>query len=295
MQDFRMETFLAVCRTMNYTRAAEELNLTQPAVSQHIRYLERFYGARLFAYGGKKLSLTEQGKLLRSAALSIAHDQRSLRDKMAAAGARRLNFGVTLTAGEYLAVPPVARYLKENPRAGLRMVVADTDALLEHLDRGEIDFALVEGFFDKQEYDCLVYRTERFFPVCGATYQFEDEPCTLEALLSQRLLLREPGSGTRAVLEHALAARNLTVYDFPLRTEIASINIIKALAEENCGIAFLYEAAVAAELKKGTLRRIALDDWNVSHEMTFLWRTGSLFAQEYQAVFHDWRQSQPTV
>ena len=55
MLDFRVETFLTVCRTMNYTRAAEELNITQPAVSQHIAHLERDYGVPLFAYRNKKL------------------------------------------------------------------------------------------------------------------------------------------------------------------------------------------------------------------------------------------------
>ena len=66
MQDFRVETFLTVCRTMNYTRAAKALNITQPAVSQHIAHLEKAYGARLFDYRGKRLTLTEAGELVRS-------------------------------------------------------------------------------------------------------------------------------------------------------------------------------------------------------------------------------------
>lgn len=62
MQDYRVETFLAVCRTLNYTRAAEELNITQPAVSQHIAFLEKEYGAKLFSYANRKLSLTPAGR-----------------------------------------------------------------------------------------------------------------------------------------------------------------------------------------------------------------------------------------
>ena len=64
MLDFRMETFLAVCRYMNFTRAAEKLNITQPAVSQHIRFLEKHYNTKLFRYEGKKLELTEKGRRL---------------------------------------------------------------------------------------------------------------------------------------------------------------------------------------------------------------------------------------
>ena len=70
MLDFRMETFLAVCRYMNFTRAAEKLNITQPAVSQHIRFLEKHYNTKLFRYEGKKLELTEAGEILKNASQS---------------------------------------------------------------------------------------------------------------------------------------------------------------------------------------------------------------------------------
>ena len=99
MLDFRVETFLTVCRTMNYTRAAEELNITQPAVSQHIAHLERDYGVPLFAYRNKKLQLTDAGALLRDALSTMAHDERLLRDRMrsSATGARvELSLGMTL-------------------------------------------------------------------------------------------------------------------------------------------------------------------------------------------------------
>ena len=90
MQDFRVETFLTVCRTMNYTRAAKALNITQPAVSQHIAHLEKAYGARLFDYRGKRLTLTEAGELVRSTLSIMDHDERLLRERVAAAvsGAR---------------------------------------------------------------------------------------------------------------------------------------------------------------------------------------------------------------
>lgn len=79
MLDFRIHTFLCVCRHMNYTRAAAELHITQPAVSQHIRYLEREYGAKLFSYKGKHLQLTQAGHILWNAATAISHDDTLLK------------------------------------------------------------------------------------------------------------------------------------------------------------------------------------------------------------------------
>ena len=117
MQDFRMSTFLSVCRTLNYTRSAAELNITQPAVSQHIAYLEKAYGAKLLSYRGKKLALTPAGELLRDAAATMAHDEATLRDAIAALAGprRRLRLGMTLTAGEYVLAEPLAHYLVGHP------------------------------------------------------------------------------------------------------------------------------------------------------------------------------------
>ena len=99
MLDFRIDTFLEVCRLMNYTRAAEQLNLTQPAVSQHIRWLEEQCGVKLFHYENKQLNLTAAGQMLRSAAITMKQDQMFLYRRMQEADSEDadLCFGVTPT------------------------------------------------------------------------------------------------------------------------------------------------------------------------------------------------------
>lgn len=79
MLDNRIHTFLAVCQEMNFTRAARKLHITQPAVSQHIQYIERYYGVHAFRFEGKKLFLTPEGKLLRSALLTMKNNEDSLK------------------------------------------------------------------------------------------------------------------------------------------------------------------------------------------------------------------------
>ena len=247
MLDFRVETFLTVCRTMNYTRAAEELNITQPAVSQHIAHLERDYGVPLFAYRNKKLQLTDAGALLRDALSTMAHDERLLRDRMrsSATGARvELSLGMTLTAGEYLVAAPLADYLRRHPELHVAVRSGGTSELLALLNAGEIDCAFVEGFFDKNAYAWDVFRTERLVCVCAADHEFAARPVRVEDLFDERLIVREPGSGTRAVLEHALAAQNLTVDGFAQASVVESLDVIKILVEHDLGISFLYEAAV---------------------------------------------------
>ena len=287
MLDFRVDTFLAVCRCMSFTRAAAALHITQPAVSQHIRALEAQYGVRFFSFEGKKLTLTDAGRLFLRTATTMRHDAQHLRDALGSlsGGGRRLVFGATLTIGEYVMPAPLARLLAAEPNVSLRMIVANTAELLRGLDRGDIDFALVEGFFDKSEYDSLPYLTERYVAVCAPGYRFRQPVHTLEDLLGERLLTREPGSGTREILERRLREHNLTVRDFRAVTEIGSLNAIKALVRMGQGVAFLYEPTVRAELESGALREIALSGFPVLHDFTFLWRKSSVFAQTYREIF----------
>lgn len=286
MLDFRMETFLTVCQCMNFTRASEKLNITQPAVSQHIRFLEKHYNTRLFRYEGKKLRLTGAGEILRNASLTMMHDELSMQNEMTKAdGEREIRFGATRTVGDALMGRILESYLEKYPDARIHMEVENTKELLARLDGGEIDFALVEGFFKKSEYDYQKYSDEKYIAVCSPDYQFQEKPDHIENLFQERLLLREKGSGTREVLERYLDAKNLSVSDFMRVTEAGSLQTIKELTKAGCGITFLYEVAVRDELESGTLKEIPLKDFHVSHEFTFIWRRGSIYADQYREVF----------
>ena len=294
MLDFRVETFLAVCQTMNFTRAAEQLHITQPAVSQHIHALEEQYSTKLFRSQGKQLQLTESGRLFFRTAAAMHHDDLRLREALHQENTRRrLRFGATLTIGEYIMPGPLHRLLEREPDIQLYMLTANTQELLKLLDQGELDFAIVEGYFDKQAYDSLVYCTQRYIPVCSAEHPFSHPVRRLEDLLEERLLVREPGSGTRNVLERALEARNLGVRNFRRVTELGSLNLIKSLACAGAGISFFYQPVVQQELEAGKLREIPLEDCSIYHDFTFLWRRGSLFAADYREIYSLLRQGLP--
>ena len=286
MLDFRVETFLAVCQTMNFTRAAEQLHITQPAVSQHIHALEEQYSTKLFRSQGKQLQLTESGRLFFRTAAAMHHDDLRLREALHQENTRRrLRFGATLTIGEYIMPGPLHRLLEREPDIQLYMLTANTQELLKLLDQGELDFAIVEGYFDKQAYDSLVYCTQRYIPVCASEYPFSHPVRRLEDLLEERLLVREPGSGTRNVLERALEVRNLSVRNFRRVTELGSLNLIKSLVCAGAGISFFYQPVVQQELEAGKLREIPLEDCSIYHDFTFLWRRGSLFAADYREIY----------
>lgn len=302
MLDFRMETFLTVCQCMNFTRASEKLNITQPAVSQHIHFLEKHYNTKLFRYEGKKLKLTGAGEILRNASLTMMHDEISMQNQMKKTDEEEeIRFGATRTVGDVLMGRILERYLRRYPDAKICMIVDNTQELLKKLDEGNIDFALVEGFFQKNEYDCQKYSDENYIAVCapdyvwkgksGGTpaglceYVFSGQTISVENLFHERLLVREEGSGTREVLERCLDAQNLSIRDFGKVMEVGSLQTIKELTKAGCGITFLYETAVRDELKEGALKRIPLKGFEISHEFNFIWRRGSIYADRYKEIF----------
>lgn len=286
MLDYRMITFLKVCQTMNYTHAAQSLHITQPAVSQHIHYLEEQFHVKLFEYEGKQLKLTETGKILYRFAATVNHDFHELSNQLSNENNRlHLRFGVTLTIGEYLMPKVLIKLLNQHQNIQLQMIVANTAELLMQMEEEKLDFAIVEGYYPNQEYEGRVYRKERFIGICHADHPFAATECTLSDLKNERLLLRENGSGTREVLERALKEKNMSFDNFCERIEIGNLNVIKQLVMKKIGITFCYEPVVDQELKNGDLKVMNIKDFQVAHDFTFIWRKNSIFQNLYQSIY----------
>ena len=286
MLDHRIETFLCVCHTKNFTAAAAKLHITQPAVSQHIRYLEKEYGCPLFSRDGKHISLTPAGEVLWQSMNSLKTDQQTLVRRMQEAGTkpRTLTFGVTLTIGEYVILPSLARFLHDNPDTNVQVRYGNTHTLVDLLYGGEIDFALVEGYVPRHDLGILVDRVEPYLPVCAKGHRFHKTVSTIQDLMPERILIREEGSGTREILEKYLALHNLSVSDFSHYAQVENMHSIVELLLRDCGIAFLYRAAVKDLLASGTLEIIPITNFQMFHDFTFIWNQHSCFAQEYQTI-----------
>lgn len=289
MLDFRVNTFLTVCKYMNFTKAAQELCITQPAVSQHIKYLEKMYNTKFFEYEGKKISLSAVGKIFFQTATTMKHDEEFLKEKIVKQqlGIKSLRFGATLTIGEFILPLKLHDYLSRNKDMKITMIVENTKELLNKLEQGQIDFALVEGYFVKSEYDYVVYSKEKYICVAGKDYKFKKHINTLGDLLEETLIIREKGSGTRDIFEKNLERQNLDINDFNKVIEIGNINTIKHLVKNNNGITSLYEIAVKDELEKGILKKIEVDDLQKNHDFYFIWRKNSAFESLYRKLFDE--------
>ncbi len=282
MLDPRWETFLVLCETMNYTRAAQRLCLTQPAVTHHIHYLEAHYGCRLFSYEGKVLHLTEAGVRLQEFTRSMAYNAQKIEAAMAAEAPVSLRVGTSKTIGEYVIAPKVERFLQAHPEANFSLLVDNTQALLRSLEEGRLDFVLVEGFFESSRYETRLFRREDFFGVCPPDHRLAGRQVPLDELLGERVILREVGSGTRGIFEDALRRQNRTLRSFENVVAISDFATIKALVADGLGVSFLYAPVVERELAQGTLARFDLAGAPMNGAFYFVCLKDNLFARAWE-------------
>ena len=238
---------------------------------------------------GKRLQLTESGKILQQAALNMKHDEQHMRERMLQTkiGLNNYAFGATLSVAEFLLVDDLRAFLRHHPNSHVRMQVGNTKELLKLLEASELDFAIVEGSVPKSEYASLPYKQEAFVAVGSPAKAKQYAGGSIKDLLNETIFLREPGSGTRNILEDYLEEKGLSVHDFFTSVELGNIGAIKYMLQDNLGISFCYHAAIAQEEKQGKLAVIPLRDLELSHEINFIYRRASLFQEDYREIYYE--------
>lgn len=284
MLETKLYTFLKLAECGSTTRCAELLHITQPAVSQHLKALEVEYGLCLFVREGRHLVLTAEGKRFYQLVRRLATMERQLRETVASAQPRLLRFGATLSISEGV-MPGLLPALTERfPALPIRLVTANTAALLEQLEDGALDFALIEGNFDRQRYAWRPFMQARFVGLCR-TEGLYSRFTRLEQCLAAPLLLRERGSGSRDIFESECLAHNLHPGDFARLYEIDSIPVILQMAAQDKGITFAYQCAARPLLSAGLLQAIPLTDFGLVRSFYFVTLPGSLLEERCGEMF----------
>ena len=167
MLDPKLHTFLLLVQCQSTTRCAELLHLTQPAVSQHIRALETAYGVKLFVKEGRRLALTPQGHRLAQLCRRLATLDEQIAREMRQGDTPTLRFGATLSIADGLMPAILPQLVDRFPDIQFHMVEQNTHVLLEQLENGLLDFALIEGNFDHRRYDYHPFFVSRFVGLCS--------------------------------------------------------------------------------------------------------------------------------
>ncbi|EPR12714.1 LysR family transcriptional regulator [Ruminiclostridium papyrosolvens] len=287
MIDPKITTFIWAAKLNSFTKAAEMLNLTQPAVTQHIKQLEEHYKVKLFKRVGRQIYLTEEGELLFKYAKEIEANslfiERTLKNKSALN--KRYNVGTTLTIGEFVLPDMLGQYKRHHENIDVIVHVHNTDENLKRLSSGELDLSIVEGPFDKNRFKYKKMRDDELVLVVSPASSFasKGEVRLEDVAYGGKLILREKGSGTRMVFENKMSDIGLSLTDLKVYMEVGSIGAIKSLVQANLGYTVVSMEAVEKEVRDGSLVVLPIQGIKIMREFNFIYMDMSQnsFIQEF--------------
>jgi DNA-binding transcriptional LysR family regulator len=241
----QLEVFLAVARDESVSRAAGALAMSQSAASASLSDLERQFGIQLFDRIGKRLQLSDLGRVLRPRAEAVLDQGRDLEQALAGRDdLGRLRIGATLTIGNHVAVPLLARLMREHPGAAVTLAVANTEEIARQVANFEIDVGLIEGEIEHPDLEVTLWRPDELVVFCAPGHPFARKRRLADADLRRAAwIVREHGSGTRQAFDRAMHGL------LPELHIALSLQHTEAIRE-----------AVAAGLGVGCVSRIALQE-----------------------------------
>lgn len=293
---YHLHTFHRVARLRNFSRAAEELSLSQSAVSRHIEALEERFGLELFTRGGRGATLTEAGVRLLDYAeriLRLSEDAARALAELRDLESGRLSVGASTTPGNYLLGPVVAAYQERYPGIELRLDIGDSQSVARRLEEGEVDVAVLAGSAATAGLSAEPCVEDELLLVAAPGHPLVGKnEVRLEDLADTRLFLREPGSHTRHTVEEAFRARDF----HPRHTrELGSTEAIKQAVAAGGGIAFLSRYAVALEVRAGLLKPLAGPDCRLARRFILAYPKGGRRPPAVLAFAALLRKMRPTM
>ncbi|GAB3548163.1 LysR family transcriptional regulator [Spirosoma fluminis] len=258
MLDFRLNVFYTVAKRLSFTKAAAELFVTQPAVTKHIQELEHHFGTALFDRRGNQISLTVAGSILLRHAEAIMATYRQLEFDMNALKGQpggTLRLGASSTIAQYVIPPVLARFHEQSADVAISLVSGNTEQIEQRLLNDDIDLGLVEGRTHHSDIRYTPFVKDELVLVCRADHPLADrDEITLDELRVVPIVLRERGSGSLEVVEHALRGVGLRLTDLTVEMHLGSTEGIKSYLSNSRCMAFISVFAVQDELRLGALK-----------------------------------------
>lgn len=275
MLDNKMFTFLEVVKHKNYTKAAAKLNLTQPAVTQHIKKLEEYYNCRLIEINGKSVKLTAQGESLYIYANFQIANEKQLINQMQKIETPIL-IGATLSIADYYLPRYLSVYLQQHKEL-FSLTVKNTKAIIDMLLSNELYCAFIEGIFDKSLFNFYEFCSTKFLPVARKGHPLEGLKTNISQIHEYPLILREEGSGTREIYQNYLYQNNDSLLSVSRIYEISSFGVIKKILSTSNAISFMYEEVARQEVERGELCYLEIENYLIRRPLYFIYPGNSLF------------------
>lgn len=274
MIDSKLITLITVADQKSFTKAADVLSLTQPAISHHIALLESEFNAKLLIRGKSEVTLTPQGELVLRYAKRIhaLYQQLGIRLKDADKQISHLRVGLTHTSESNAITEALAVYGSINSNLTITIISDTVTNLYAMLENFEIDLAIVEGPVSSRRFKTLTLGDDRLSCIMNVNDPLAANSCvSLNELKNHPLILRLPRSATRQLFEASLLGANESLKDFNIAIEVDNISTIKDLIRKGLGVSVLPLSSCREDLAAKTLVERPIEKLNMSRTTSIVY------------------------
>jgi len=277
--DFRDSVFLSVAENLSFSKAAEELFISQPAVTKHIKELESKLNSTLFDRKGNRIYLTKAGKInyeylkkIKQHYSELEFELGRLNDTFKGA----LHIGASSTISQYLIPETLASFYKRYPKIELYLYSANSFAIQQKLLEDEIDIALIENASSFNDLKYIDFLDDEIIVVTGSDSVYSKrKQINISDFKEIPIILREKGSGTLEVIQKSLANVNLSMDDLNIIIHLGSTEAIKSFLINFNGIALVSEKSIEKELQLKTIVKLSVTKLNVSRKFRVALKKGN--------------------
>ncbi len=276
MLDIKYKTLLTVIEEKSYTKAAEKLSLTQPAVTNHINQLENEFKVKIFSRSNRKIALTPEGEIITNYIKRMfALEEKLLYEiKNINTLQKKFRIGITHTAESNMFSEIIAYYTFYNQTTSFTIITDTTPNLYKMVENYELDFAYVDEMLDGQLLKFFPMDTDDLVCVLSPNNALsKKEKVTLNELKKERLILRLNSSTTRQTFEAYLKASGDTIDNYNIVLEVDNIATIKDLIRKDFGVSILAKSACMDEVNKNKLAILPIDKLEMVRKNYLIYNT----------------------
>lgn len=274
MFDFRLKVFNTVAKRLNFTKAANELHITQPAVTKHIKEIELNLNIKLFERNGTKIKLTKAGEILLKYTEEIFSVYQNMEFEIGQLQEKQkgtLRLGASTTIAQYVLPPILAEFRKRFPEIQLSLVIQNSEKIEELLSNHKIDVGLIEAKIKNRTFHYFPFIKDEIVLVSRQNHPISSKiSIKIDDLKDLSLVFREPGSGTLETIDLALKAKNIRLNELNTEIQLGSTESIKSYLLHSDALAFLSIQSIIQELKNNTLTVIDVRNLLIERDFSFI-------------------------
>lgn len=280
MIDIRLKVFCSVARNLSFTKASQELFISQPAISRHIQELEKEYNVRLFERMGNRIQLTKAGQVLLDNADRIIKGYQRLDYEMGALQKDvrgELRIGASTTISQYIMPEIIADFRKEYPGIKVSLISGNSREVEASLLSGRIDFGMVEGAIRQPQLRYTPFMNDELVAIVSTSSSYaKQDSVTLEQLKTIPLVFREFGSGSLDVIQQALSKKGINLSDLNIEINLGTTEGIKHYVEHSDCMGIVSVRSVNKEIYQDIYKIIDIDDLKIERQLSFAEKYGEV-------------------